>query len=54
MRSVSLEKIQLPDSTLTKTQKNYLRGVTKEQLMILDAAKMLSSKKIIISEKIQT
>ncbi len=50
MRSIALEEIQPPLPTLTGIRERYLKGITKEQVTILDAIKILSDKNIIISE----
>jgi len=53
VRNIPLEKIQfggLP--TLTGIHKDYLRGVTADGLVILDAAKLLTDCNLIVHEKI--
>lgn len=52
VRSIALEEIQPATPTLTGVREEYLKGVTKERLVILDAEKLLSDKKIVIKEEI--
>jgi purine-binding chemotaxis protein CheW len=47
MRSIFLDEIGSPLPTLTGIRAEYLRGVTKEALVVLDAAKMLSDPGIV-------
>jgi purine-binding chemotaxis protein CheW len=53
-RSVSLREMQPSLPTLTDTRAAYLLGVTGERLVILDAVKILSDKKIIVLEQVET
>lgn len=50
MRSIALEEIQPPLPTLTGIREKYLKGITRERLVILDTVKILSDRDIIISE----
>ncbi len=52
VRSVSLSELQPSLPTLTGIRQEYLKGVTKERLVILDAAKLLCDKRIIIHEEV--
>lgn len=52
-RSVPLKEIQQSLPTLTGIRSEYLRGVTGERLVILDAAKILSDRKIIVHEEVE-
>ncbi len=52
-RSVPIEEIQPSLSTFTGVRAEYLRGVTDEGLIILDAKKILSDERIIVHEKVQ-
>ncbi|MBI4639963.1 MAG: chemotaxis protein CheW [Candidatus Tectomicrobia bacterium] len=52
IRSISLEDIQPALPTLTGIHAEYLRGVTKERLVVLDVEKILSDKKIIVHEEV--
>ncbi len=52
VRSIPLEDIQPSIPTLTGIREEYLRGVTKERMVILDAFRLLSDKKIIVHEEV--
>ena len=52
MRSISLQDIQPSLPTLTGIRAEYLRGVTGERLVILDALKILSDKSITVHEEV--
>jgi len=54
VRSVPLRDIQPSLPTLTGVREEYLKGVTGERLVILDAGKLLSSRKIIVQEEVET
>ncbi len=54
VRSIPLNKIQPSLPTLTGIRADYLKGVTKERLVVLDMAKILSDKKIIVHEIVET
>lgn len=47
---IPLRDIQPSLPTLTGIRAEYLRGVTKERLVVLDAEKILSDKKIVVHE----
>ncbi|OHD21236.1 MAG: hypothetical protein A2064_10590 [Spirochaetes bacterium GWB1_66_5] len=49
VRSLPIEEIGLPLLTLMGIRAEYLRGVTKEAVVILDAAKMLADPKIVVN-----
>jgi len=51
VRPIPLRDVQPSLPTLTDIRADYLKGVTKERLVILDAEKLLSDKKIIIGEE---
>jgi Chemotaxis signal transduction protein len=53
-RSLPLEEIQPPPSTLSGIRASYLKGVTKAGLVVLDAQKMLADPKMIVDEKVET
>jgi len=50
-RQLLLHELQPSLPTLTGIRAEYLRGVTKEQLVVLDAEKILSDKKITVHEE---
>lgn len=52
VRNIPLEKIQPPLPTLTGIREDYLRGVTAERLVILDAAKLLTDSNIVVHEEV--
>lgn len=51
-RLIPLREMQPSLPTLTGVRAEYLKGVTKEQLVVLDAEKILSDKKIIVHEEV--
>jgi len=53
-RVVSLRDLQPSLPTLTGIREAYLRGVTADRMVILDAAKLLSDPKIAVHEQVQT
>lgn len=53
VRSIPRKEIQPSLPTLTGIRENYLTGVTKERAVILDAAKLLSDRKIIVQEEVE-
>ncbi len=50
VRSIALETIQDAPPTVTGIGSEYLRGVTSERLIILDAEKILDDEKIIVDQ----
>src|SRR3972149_683575 len=50
VRSVSLKDIQPSLPTLTGIRQEYLRGITRDQLIVLDAEKLLTDKTLIVNE----
>lgn len=54
VRSIPASEMQTSLPTLTGIREEYLKGVTKELITILDAAKLLSDKNIIVHEEIDT
>lgn len=53
VRSVPVSSLQPSIPTLTGVRSDYLRGVTHDRLVVLDAAKLLSSKRIIIDDDLE-
>jgi len=53
VRKIRREEIQPPLPTLTGVGAEYLTGVTKEPLVILHMAKILSSKNLVVHEEIE-
>lgn len=52
--SVSLSDMQPTLPTLTGIREEYLKGITGERLVILDAGKLLSDNKMIVHEEVET
>ena len=50
VRHIPLADLQPALPTLTEIRADYLRGVTGERLVVLDAAKLLSDKRLIVDE----
>jgi len=50
-RSIPLAEIQPSLATLTGIRSDYLRGVTKDRLVVLDAARLVSDPRIIVHEE---
>lgn len=53
VRTLVADELQPSLPTLTDVRVEYLKGISKEQLVVLDAAKLLSDKKIIVHEEIE-
>ena len=53
-RSIPLVEIQPSLATLTGIRSDYLRGVTKDRLVVLDAARIISDQRIIVHEESMT
>lgn len=51
-RTIPLTEVQPPLATLTGIREEYLAGVTRKRTAILDGAKLLSDKKLILHEEI--
>jgi len=52
VRSISLVDIQPSLPTLTGIREEYLRGVTPERTVVLDAKKLLTDEKIVVQEQV--
>lgn len=52
VRRILLTHIQPSLPTLTGVRKNYLKGVTPERLVVLDAEKLLTDENIIVQEQV--
>lgn len=50
VRPIALDEIQPASPALTGVREEYLMGVTKERLVILDAEKLLSDKIIVVND----
>ncbi len=51
-RSIPLSEVQPPLPTLTGIREEYLKGVTRERTAILDGARLLSDKNLIVHEEL--
>jgi purine-binding chemotaxis protein CheW len=49
-QSVPLDAIQAPPVTVTGIGAEYLKGITGEHVIVLDAEKILTDEKIIVNE----
>lgn len=52
VRNIPLHEIQPGLPTLTGVREDYLKGITAEHLVVLDAAKLLHNKDIVIHEEV--
>lgn len=52
VRNIPLHEIQPGLPTLTGVREDYLKGITAERLVVLDAAKLLHNKDIVIHEEV--
>jgi purine-binding chemotaxis protein CheW len=52
VRRVSVAELQPSLPTLTAVREAYLRGVTAERTVILDAAKLLADERIVVQEQV--
>lgn len=53
-RAIDLHELQTSLPTLTGIRAEYLRGITRERLVVLDAQKILSDRKILVDEEVET
>jgi purine-binding chemotaxis protein CheW len=51
--AISPGEVQPPLPTLTGIRSDYLKGITKNRLIVLDALKLLSDEKIIVNQEIE-
>jgi purine-binding chemotaxis protein CheW len=54
VQQIALEEDQPPPPTLTGIRAEYLRGVTQDRLVVLEAAKILSDQNIVVQEEVGT
>jgi len=52
IRSIPLSQVQATLPTLTDIRAEYMKGVTSDQLIILDVEKIFSDEKIIVNEEV--
>jgi purine-binding chemotaxis protein CheW len=53
VRAVAASDIQPPPATLTGIREQYLMGVTHDRMVILDALKLLSDRKIVVHQTVE-
>ncbi len=53
VRLIPVHEIQPTLPTLTGIREGYLRGITKDRVVILDGKKLLSDQKIIVNEQVE-
>jgi purine-binding chemotaxis protein CheW len=51
VRTVQLDELQPSLPTLTGVREEFLKGVTRERLVVLDAGKLLADKNIVVHEE---
>ncbi len=51
VRNIALSELSPPLPTLTGIRKDFLKGVTVERIVILDAARILADKNIVVHEE---
>ena len=54
MRVIPLQEIQPPLPTWTDIRSEYLRGVTNQRIAVLDIDRILSDKRIVVHEEVET
>ncbi|SCY61777.1 CheW protein [Nitrosospira sp. Nl5] len=52
VRRISVTRIQPSLPTLTGVRENYLKGVTPERLVVLDAEKLLADENLVVEEQV--
>ena len=52
VRSLNVDKLHHPLPTLTGIREEFLRGVTEERLIILDADRILTDKSIVVHDEV--
>ena len=53
VRAIPVPDVQVPLPTLTGIREEYLRGVTRECLVVLDVGRILSDKNLVVHEEVQ-
>lgn len=54
VRNISVSELQPILPTLTGIREDYLKGIAKERVVILNAEKLLSDKRIVVHEEVKT
>jgi purine-binding chemotaxis protein CheW len=52
VKTIPLRQLQMTLPTLTDIREKYLKGVTQDQMVVLDAAKLLIDKDMIVHEEV--
>ena len=52
VKTIFMKDVELSLPTLTGIREEYLRGVTKDRVVILDGEKLLSDRKIIVYDEV--
>jgi purine-binding chemotaxis protein CheW len=52
VKTIPLRQLQITLPTLTDIREKYLKGVTQDQMVVLDAAKLLIDKNMIVHEEV--
>lgn len=53
VRSIPLQEIQPALPTLTGVREEYLKGIARERVVVLDAKKLLADSKIVVHEEVE-
>jgi len=53
VKSITQDEIQPSPPTLTNIRAEYLKGMTREQFIVLDMARILSDKRIVVNEEVE-
>ena len=54
VRGIALEELHPALPTLTGVREDYLKGITKDPLVVLDIARILSDEKILVKDEVDT
>jgi len=54
VQTIAMNQIQPPPPTLTGIREAYLLGVAQDRMVVLDAAKLLSDRRIVVHETVST
>jgi purine-binding chemotaxis protein CheW len=54
VRSITVEELQPALPTLTGIRAEYLKGITKDPLAVLDVEKILSDEKILVNDAVDS
>lgn len=52
VRTIAARGVQPPPATVTGIRADYLKGVTREHLVLLDAGKLLSDSRLVVHEEV--